>query len=147
MAVRIDLMGDVHRNGGSGGSAESMSGMISTETPSSLSSFLTNNARDTNQNRKFSTSSPTASILNRLGYNFDPADDNILELSPEVLEQLRRMPRLFKDWQAEDLRSGNVGSYYKNPAADNVLSINGVLEEIKSKILVNPGGTTFTRLS
>jgi len=144
MAVRIDLMGDVHRNGGSGGSAESMSGMISTETPSSLSSFLTNNARDTNQNRKFSTSSPTASILNRLGYNFDPADDNILELSPEVLEQLRRMPRLFKDWQAEDLRSGNVGSYYKNPAADNVLSINGVLEEIKSKILVNPGGTTFT---
>jgi len=140
MAVNIDLMGDVYDHK----DCEAKAGVISTNTPPSASKFLTDNARDTNQNRKFSTTSPTATLLNRLGYNFDPADDTILELSPEVLQQLRRMPRLFKDWQAEDLRNGNVGSYYKNPVADIVVSINSVLEQIKSKILISPGGVLYS---
>lgn len=141
MAVNIDLMGDVYDHN----NCDAKAGVINSNTPPSASQFLTDNARDTNKNRKFATTSPTATLLNRLGYNFDPADDTILQLSPEVLDQLRRMPRLFKDWQAEDIRNGNVGSYYRNPVGDSVTTINRVLEEIKTKILISPGGeTVFT---
>jgi len=111
-------------------------GDVSTPTPPSLSSFLTTNTQDTNQNRKFPSSSPTASVFGRLGWNFDPADDTILTLSDCIITQLKKMPRFLKDWQAEDMRNGNVGSYYKNPVADVVSSINSALEQIQSKIFV-----------
>ena len=117
-------------------------GHVSTPTPPSLSSFLTTNTQDTNQNRKFPSSSPTASVFGRLGWDFDPVDDTILTLSDCIITQLEKMPRFLKDWQAEDMRNGNVGSYYKNPVADAVNSINSALEQIQSKIFVGTSTTT-----
>jgi len=111
-------------------------GHVSTPTPPSLSSFLTTNTPDTNQNRKFPSSSPTASVFGRLGYDFTPSDATILDLSDCVKTQLQKMPRFIKDWQAEDMRNGNVGNYHKNPVADVVVSINSILEQIQSKIFV-----------
>ena len=117
------------------------SGSINQESPPSLSKFLTDNIQDTNQNRKFPTSSPTASVLGRLGYDFTPSDPTTLELSSSAKKHLQSMPRMLKDWQAEDLRNGNVGGYLKNPVADVVNSINGILQQIQAAIFVQ--STTY----
>lgn len=129
-----DSFTSIQQNGGGGS--------ISGSSPPSLSTFLTNARQDTNQNRKFPSSSPSASVFARLGYSFDPADDTILLLSDSAKKHLQSMPRLVKDWQAEDMRNGNVGNYYKNPLTGVLTSINSALEQIKSKILV-ASTTTF----
>lgn len=126
--VRDSFTNKTQLNGGGG--------YVSSSTPPSLSKFLTDNIQDTNQNRKFPSSSPTASVFGRLGYDFTPNDSTILDLSAAAKKHLQSLPRLMKDWQAEDMRNGNVGSYYKNPVADVVNSINGALEQIQSKIFV-----------
>ena len=131
--VRDSFTNKTQLNGGGG--------YVSSPTPPSLSKFLTDNIQDTNQNRKFPSSSPVASVFGRLGYNFTPADPTILELSAPAKKHLQSIPRLLKDWQAEDMRNGNVGSYYKNPVADVVNSINSALEQIQTKIFV---GTSTT---
>lgn len=112
-------------------------GAIANSSPPSLSKFLTDNRPDINQNRKFPSSSPTSSIFGRLGFDFDPVDDTVLLLSDAAKKHLQSMPRLLKDWQAEDMRNGNVGNYYKNPLGDLLTSINSALQQIKTKILVS----------
>jgi hypothetical protein len=129
-----DSFTSIQMNGGGGA--------VGDPSPPSLSKFLTDNREDTNQNRKFPSSSPTSSVFGRLGFNFDPADDNVLLLSDAAKKHLESIPRLLKDWQAEDMRNGNVGNYYKNPLNDVLVSINSALEQIKSKILV-ASVTTF----
>jgi len=129
-----DSFTSIQQNGGGG--------HVDGTSQPSLSKFLTDSRQDTNQNRKFPSSSPTASVFTRLGYNFTPADDTILLLSDAAKKHLQTVPRLVKDWQAEDMRNGNVGNYYKNPLTSVLVSINSALEQIKSKILV-ASTTTF----
>ena len=123
-----DSVTSIQQNGGGGSIGDS--------SPPSLSKFLTDSRQDTNQNRKFPSSSPSASVFARLEYNFEPSDNTILLLSDSAKKHLQSMPRMVKDWQAEDMRNGNVSNYYKNPLIGVLTSINSALEQIKSKILV-----------
>lgn len=101
-----------------------------------INRFLSKNQRKPNQNPKFLDSSPTSSVFGRLGYNFTPSDPSILELSPGAKDHLARMPKLIRDWQAEDMRTGTVSraNYYQNPIANAARSLQNVLEAIKSSI-------------
>lgn len=101
-----------------------------------INSFLNRTQRKPNQNPKFTDSSPTSSVFGRLGWNFTPADPTILELSAGVKEHLSRMPKLIKDWQAEDMRSGtvNIQNYYVNPVAASSQSLVNILQSIRDSI-------------
>jgi hypothetical protein len=102
----------------------------------SLEKFLSKNQPKTNQNPKFSDSSPTASVFGRLGFDFVPSDPTILELSEGVKKHLQQTPKLIKDWQAEDLRNGttNVRSYFKNPVFNISKSIQNNLQKIRNSV-------------
>jgi len=108
----------------------------------SLEKFLSKNQQKTNQNPKFSDSSPTASVFARLGFDFVPSDPTILELSEGVKKHLQQTPKLIKDWQAEDLRNGTTSSnsYFKNPVFNISKSIQNTLQKIKNSI---PTGVFF----
>lgn len=101
-----------------------------------INSFLNRTQRKPNQNPKFKDSSPTSSVFGRLGWNFTPSDPKLLELSPSVKEHLARMPKLIKDWQAEDMRSGTVNTqnYYVNPVGPASQSLVNILEAIRESI-------------
>lgn len=58
------------------------------------------------------------SIYGRLGFDFAPANTQILELSTASKDHLNTMPRFLQDWQIEDIGDSNVGGYFKNPAAN-----------------------------
>jgi hypothetical protein len=118
--------------------------------PDNINQFLNNNQRKSNQNPKFVDSSPTSSVFRRLEYNFTPSDPSILELSDDVKEHLARMPKLLRDWQAEDMRTGTVNrlNYYKNPVGDISKSIQNTTGAIKDAIPISEGfdfesGTTI----
>jgi hypothetical protein len=102
----------------------------------SLEKFLSKNQQKTNQNPKFSDSSPTASVFGRLGFDFIPSDPTILELSEGVKKHLQQTPKLIKDWQAEDLRNGTTdrNSYFKNPVFNISKSIQNTLQKIRNSI-------------
>jgi hypothetical protein len=124
---------------------------ISGNVPKSLSASMSDKYNYGNKNGKFPNSSPNASVFARLGFDYDPADDTILELPEDVKTQLNAMPRLMKDWQAEDMRNDNVGGYYKNPMAGSIDSFNSTIREILSKVVVSTvttidheSGTTTT---
>ena len=101
-----------------------------------INKFLNNNQQKSNKNPKFPDSSPTSSVFGRLGWNFTPSDPTILELSPAVKKHLQQMPKLVKDWQAEDMRSGTVDtqSYYVNPVGASSQSIVNTLKKIHDVI-------------
>jgi len=58
------------------------------------------------------------SIYGRLGFNFAPANTEILSLSTDSQAHLNSMPRFMKDWQIEDIGDNNVGGYFRNPVAN-----------------------------
>ena len=89
---------------------------------SDLQNFLTKKQQKTNQNTKFPDSSPTASVFNRLEYNFTPVDTSILEISDEVKDNLKKTPKQLKDWQADDMASNVIrrSTYFKNPVGNRL---------------------------
>lgn len=87
-----------------------------------LEQFL-NKQQTSNKNQKFPDSSPITSVFGRLGFDFTPSDPTIMELSEDTIYSLSSMPKLLKDWQAEDLRTGTVGDYYTNPVRDITTTI------------------------
>ena len=98
----------------------------------SLEKFLNKNQPKNNQNQKFVDSSPTSSVFGRLGYNFTPSNPSILELSDAAKKHLAKMPKLIKDWQAEDMRNGTVvrTNYFKNPVYNIATSLKANLQKI-----------------
>ena len=102
----------------------------------SLEKFLSKNQPKTNQNPKFSDSSPTASVFGRLGFDFVPSDPTIFQLSEGVKKHLQQTPKLIKDWQAEDLRNGTTdrNSYFKNPVFNISKSIQNNLQKIRNSV-------------
>lgn len=111
-----------------------------------LEDFL-NKQQNNNKNQKFSDSSPTSSVYGRLGYDFTPSDPSILTLSDETIKSLSSMPKLLKDWQAEDLRTGTVGDYYKNPVRDITSTIVAQLTNIESATTYYTAYDPLTRLN
>ena len=89
---------------------------------SDLQNFLTKNQQKTNQNTKFPDSSSSASVFNRLEYNFTPVDTSILEISDEVKDNLKKTPKQLKDWQADDMASNVIrrSTYFKNPVGNRL---------------------------
>ena len=57
----------------------------------------------------------TSSIFERLGYNFDDTDGDIIEFSDKTKAQLNAIPSLLNTWQTEDVATSNVGDYFINP--------------------------------
>ena len=102
----------------------------------SLERFLNKNQPKDNQNQKFVDSSPTSSVFARLGYNFTPSDPSILELSEAAKIHLAKMPKLIKDWQAEDMRNGTVvrTNYFKNPVYNTSTALKANLQKIVDAI-------------
>jgi len=102
----------------------------------SLERFLNKNQPKNNQNQKFIDSSPTSSVFGRLGYNFTPSNPAILELSEAAKKHLAKMPKLVKDWQAEDMRNGTVvrTNYFKNPVYNISISLKSSLGKIMDAI-------------
>lgn len=101
-----------------------------------LQKFLNKQQPKSNQNQKFSDSSPTSSVFARLGFDFVPSDTSILDLSDGVKKHLQQTPKLIKDWQAEDMRNGTVNreTYFKNPIFNVTKSIETTLQKIKDAI-------------
>ena len=58
-----------------------------------------------------------------LGYNFDDPNGNVPALSTSALEHLNTMPVFITTWQAEDIRNNNVGGYYQNPLATDLINL------------------------
>jgi hypothetical protein len=84
---------------------------------SSLEQILTKNINQSNKNEKFTDSSPTSSVFSRLQYDFTPPEKYkpLFDITPEVIQHLKDVPKLMKDWQAEDMRNGVVANYFENP--------------------------------
>jgi hypothetical protein len=59
-----------------------------------------------------------ASIYARLGFDFTPANSDILTLSTDAEAHLNSMPRLLSDWQVNDIGNSDIGNYFKNPVAN-----------------------------
>jgi hypothetical protein len=58
-----------------------------------------------------------------LGYNFDDPNGNVPTLSTSALKHLNTMPVFITTWQAEDIRNNNVGGYYQNPLATDLINL------------------------
>ena len=112
----------------------------------SLEKFLNKNQPKSNQNPKFFDSSPSSSVFGRLGFNFNPSDPTILDLSEGAKKHLQQTPKLIKDWQADDLRNGTTdrNSYFKNPVFNISKTIENTLQNIRNSI---PTVVTFDEFS
>lgn len=111
------------------------SGVYGQSSPSSLSAFLTTNYADTNRNRKFPTSSSSNTVFGRLGFNFSSSDDTLLLLSDSAKKHLQKVPKMMRDWQADEMRDSTVGGYYENPVFVEANSISTILTSIKTVII------------
>ena len=85
-----------------------------------------------NKNPKFPSNPNPPTVFSRLGFNFTFPDPSILELSDSAKEHLNRMPKLLKDWQAEDMRNNNAKDYYYNPVSSAASSVKSVSDKIVS---------------
>jgi hypothetical protein len=96
---------------------------------SDLQKLLENKQLKTNQNKKFPDSNQNASVFKRLQYNFTPDDPSILNVSKDVLDNLKKTPKQLKDWQADDMANNVVsrGKYFTN-------SVGGLLSAIQNSI-------------
>ena len=115
---------------------------------SSLEQILTKNINQSNKNEKFTDSSPTSSVFSRLGYDFTPPEKYklLFDITPEVIQHLKDVPKLMKDWQAEDMRNGVVANYFENPVASYVesllINLSSILEDITTgtETITSSGG-------
>lgn len=87
-----------------------------------LEQILSSQKSKDNKNQRF-PGSTSGNVFDRLGFNFDFPNPSVIEFSNKVKDQLNTMPKLLKDWQAEDLRNGTVINYYTNPLAANTYSL------------------------
>jgi hypothetical protein len=58
-----------------------------------------------------------SSLFGQLGYNFNDTSGTIVDFSPDVVDNLDRLPPLLEDWQYADLKNNDsaVTNYLKNP--------------------------------
>jgi hypothetical protein len=58
-----------------------------------------------------------SSLFDQLGYSFTDTSGTIKDFSPDVLDNLSRIPLLLENWQYDDLKNGDadVDNYLKNP--------------------------------
>jgi hypothetical protein len=60
-------------------------------------------------------------IFATLNYNFDDPNGLVATLSDDAQKHLDSMPPFISSWQAQDIINNNVGGYYKNPLANDII--------------------------
>lgn len=60
-------------------------------------------------------------IFATLGYNFDDPNGLIEDLSTDAQKHLDSMPPFITSWQAQDIVNNDVGGYYQNPLANDII--------------------------
>jgi hypothetical protein len=65
-----------------------------------------------------------------LGYNFDDPNNYVNNLSSNAQAHLNSMPAFIQTWQAEDISDNNIGGYYQNPVANDVILIRNAASNI-----------------
>lgn len=83
-----------------------------------------------NKNPKFPSNPNAPTVFSRLGFNYTFPDPSIIELSDSAKDHLDRMPKLLKDWQAEDMRNNNAKDYYFNPVGSAASLVQSVATDI-----------------
>ena len=69
-------------------------------------------------------------VFATLGYNFDDPNNYVNTLSANAQAHLNSMPAFIQTWQAEDITNNDVGGYYQNPIANDIILIRGASENI-----------------
>jgi hypothetical protein len=67
-----------------------------------------------------------SSIFQQLGYNYNPAANEIFEFDEKVVANMNAMPELLSPWQYEDMRNNDtaITNYVYNPIAQISATIN-----------------------
>jgi hypothetical protein len=75
-----------------------------------------------------------SSLFGLLGYNFNDTAGAVTNYSPEVVDNLSKLPPLLNEWQYEDLRNqdSDVNNYLKNPTKAITQQIVGKVNQILS---------------
>ena len=60
-------------------------------------------------------------IFDTLNYNFDDPNGLVTPLSQDAQKHLDSMPPFISTWQAQDIKNNDVGGYYRNPVANDVI--------------------------
>jgi hypothetical protein len=81
-------------------------------------------------------------IYDSLGYNFDNPNGDIKPLTANTQNHLNTMPTVITTWQANDIATGNVGGYFKNPVSDYANTISNHANAIHTIVTVAGGLTS-----
>lgn len=95
-----------------------------------LETLLAIEKNRSNKNERFPDSPNSPELFSRLEFNFTFPDPTVIELSDSAKEHLDRMPKLLKDWQAEDMRNNNAKDYYQNPVGSSAKTIKSTADSI-----------------
>jgi hypothetical protein len=79
-------------------------------------------------------------VFATLNYNFDDPNGFIEQFSESTQAHMNEMPPFIESWQAQDVASNSVGSYFTNPVKTHVNTIITVSNNIK--ILANVSANT-----
>jgi len=71
-------------------------------------------------------------IFDRLGYNFQPKGNDVIEFGDDAKSTLNAVPKLLDDWQYEAVATGDTGGYLKNPTKNVTIQIVATVNQILS---------------
>jgi len=70
-----------------------------------------------------STVNNATGVFATLGYNFDDPNGKVTTLSASAQTHLESMPPFITTWQAEDIKNNDIGGYYENPLATDLINL------------------------
>lgn len=62
-------------------------------------------------------------VFATLGYNFDDPNGKVITLSADAQAHLNTMPPFITTWQAQDIKNNDIGGYYQNPLATDLINL------------------------
>jgi hypothetical protein len=71
-------------------------------------------------------------IFDRLGYNFQPKGNDVIDFGDDAKSTLNAVPKLLDDWQYEAVATGDTGGYLKNPTKNVTIQIVATVNQILS---------------
>jgi hypothetical protein len=71
-------------------------------------------------------------IFDRLGYNFQPKGNDVINFSEDAKSTLNAVPKLLDQWQYDAVATGDTEGYLKNPTKNTTVQIVSTVGQILS---------------
>ncbi len=95
-----------------------------------LQNILAIHKHNYNKTPALSETTNKLKLFDRLQFDFEFPDQEIITLSESTLDHLKNTPKFLRDWQADDMRTNTVGGYFKNPVGEAANLVFSYIEEI-----------------